>query len=262
MTDAAIEVDHVRHCFDAGRPGQEPTPVLDDVSLSVADGEFLGIVGPSGCGKSTLLNMIAGLITADEGRIFVKGRSVRGVDASMNLGYMFARDGLMPWRTTLDNVAFGLQLRGRRDWSARGRELMAMVGLAGFERHYRSELSQGMRQRAALARTLASDPEILLLDEPFGALDAQTKVLVEEEFMRIRDARGNTVVFVTHDLMEAITLADQVIVMSSRPARIKASVPVHISRPRSLTKTRFDPEAQKLYVQLWEALKPEALRTL
>lgn len=253
-----VEIKNVTHAFPASG-SISGVPVVDDVTLSVSKGEFVAIIGPSGCGKSTLLNMIAGLLFPDSGEIIVKGRPVRSVDPSMGLGYMFARDGLMPWRTTLENVALGPELRGDPNPYSRGRALMRLVGLEGFEHRFRSELSQGMRQRAALARTLATDPDILLLDEPFGALDAQTKLLVEEEFMRIVDERGTTVLFVTHDLMEAIILADRVVVMSARPTRIKSIVEVPLPRPRSLTTSRFSPEVEQLYQELWNQLRPEVI---
>lgn len=250
-----IVVDDVSHDYTS--PGTPAVPVVRNVSLSIHKGEFVALVGPSGCGKTTVMNMVAGLIAPNKGHVRVKGKDVNGVDPTLGIGYMFARDGLMPWRTTLQNVALGLQLRGDRDAEVQARKLLELVGLGGFEGRYRSELSQGMRQRAALARTLAPDPDILLLDEPFSALDAQTKVLVEEEFMRIRDARQSTTIFVTHDLMEAITLADRVVVMSARPARIRSVVDIPFPRPRSLTETRFEPGAEELFKELWELLLPE-----
>lgn len=259
MSNAIIEIRDVSHSFPGTERDGPAVPAVANISLKVQESEFVAIVGPSGCGKSTLLNMIAGLIQPEQGEVIVRGKRVLGVDPSLNLGYMFARDGLMPWRTTLRNVAYGLELRRQKDAVARGRQLLELVGLRGFENHFRSQLSQGMRQRAALARTLATDPDILLLDEPFGALDAQTKVLLEEEFVRIRAERGNTVVFVTHDLMEAITLADRVIVGTARPMKIKADVFVPIPHPRSPTETRFDPIAEELFVTLWDELRSEAV---
>jgi NitT/TauT family transport system ATP-binding protein len=175
---------------------------------------------------------------------------------------MFARSCLLPWRTLLANVAFGLELRGvpRAEREDKAQLLIRMVGLSGFEHSYHDQLSQGMRQRAALARTLASDPEILLMDEPFGALDAQTKLLLEEEFLRIWETRRNTVVFVTHDLFEAIAMADRVVIFSARPGRIKSIVPIDIPRPRSVTAGRFGPHFQDMYERLWEDLRHEVVR--
>lgn len=255
-----IEATHVSHAFPS-RDGNGPgVPVVDDVSIRIHEGEFIALIGPSGCGKSTFLNMIAGMITPDVGLVEVKGRPVTGIDPSLGLGYMFARDGLLPWRTTLENVAYGLDIRNRKDARERARELMALVGLEGFEDHYRHQLSQGMRQRASLARTLATEPDIILLDEPFGALDAQTKAVVQTEFLEILERRKTTVVLVTHDLTEAITLADRVVIMTARPASIKDDVVVPIPRPRSLTETRFDPTAVDMYKHLWAELEAEVKR--
>jgi len=258
--DPVISIENVTHSFVANKRGGDPVKVVDDVSLGIQEGELVAVIGPSGCGKSTLLNMIAGLITPDVGTVRVRGQIVDGIDKRRKIGYMFARDGLLPWRTTLRNVAFGLELTmGQKAAAARAKELLEEVGLSGFEDAYRSQLSQGMRQRAALARTLSIEPTVLLLDEPFGALDAQTKVLIEERFMAIRERLGITTVFVTHDLMEAILLADRIVVMSARPTRVKAVVPLNRSRARSATASRFDEETGELYERLWEELRPEAV---
>lgn len=252
-----IKIENVSQIFGANSRDGADMHVVDDVSLEIQRGEFVAIVGPSGCGKSTLLNMVAGLLKPTSGTVSVKGQEVAGVDPDSGVGFMFAHDALIPWRTTLDNVALGPELRGDPAAKKRAREVMKAVGLEDAEQKFRSQLSSGMRQRAALARTLVNDPDILLLDEPFGALDAQTKVLVAEEFLRLRDIRKSTVMFVTHDLMEAITLADRIIVMSARPTTIKRVVSVPIPRPRSLTETRFDPVAQELFSGLWSDLSPE-----
>jgi len=251
-----ISITHVSHAFDIdGRS----VPVLDDVTLDVAEGEFLAIVGPSGCGKSTLLNMVSGLFAPATGRIAVDGAPVAGINP--RIGYMFARDALLPWRTTLANVAFGLELQqqplDRRE--ARARDLLRVTGLGGFEGSYPSQLSQGMRQRVSLARTLATDPDVLLMDEPFGALDAQTKLVLEDEFLRIWERDRKTVIFVTHDLFEAIAMADRVAVFSARPGRIKSVVAIDIPRPRSLTGGRFGPHFQELYDRLWDELRYEVV---
>jgi ABC-type nitrate/sulfonate/bicarbonate transport system ATPase subunit len=190
----------------------------------------------------------------------VDGVPVTGL--SPRIGYMFARDALLPWRTTLANVEFGLELRAlpsseRRE---RARELLRVVGLEGFEASYPSQLSQGMRQRVSLARTLAIDPDILLMDEPFGALDAQTKLVLEDEFLRIWEEHRKTVVFVTHDLFEAIAMADRVVVFASRPGRIKSVVAIDLPRPRSVTSGRFGTHFQSLYDRLWEDLRYEVVR--
>ncbi len=232
-------------------------PVLVDVSLEVVQGEFLAIVGPSGCGKSTLLNIIAGLFPPTAGHVMVDGAPVQRINP--RIGYMFARDALLPWRTALANVAFGLELRSipKEQQQSRARELLHLVGLGGFEHTYRDQLSQGMRQRVALARTLATDPDILLMDEPFGALDAQTKLVVEEEFLRIWERDRKTVVFVTHDLVEAIAMADRVVVLSARPGHVKSLVGIDLPRPRSVLGGRFGARFQDLYERLWEDLRYE-----
>ena len=247
-----IVVESLSHAFDIdGRS----VPVLTDVSLEVAQGEFLAIVGPSGCGKSTLLNIVSGLFPPTTGRVTVDGAPVEGINP--RIGYMFARDALLPWRTSLANVAFGPELAGepadRRE--ARARDLLRLTGLAGFEGSYPSQLSQGMRQRVSLARTLARNPDILLMDEPFGALDAQTKLVLEEEFLRIWERDRKTVIFVTHDLFEAIAMADRVAVFSARPGRIKSLVALDLPRPRSVTAGRFGPRFQDLYDRLWDDLR-------
>jgi len=251
-----IVVESLSHAFDIdGRS----VPVLTDVSLEVAQGEFLAIVGPSGCGKSTLLNIVSGLFPPTTGRVTVDGAPVEGINP--RIGYMFARDALLPWRTSLANVAFGPELAGepadRRE--ARARDLLRLTGLAGFEGSYPSQLSQGMRQRVSLARTLARNPDILLMDEPFGALDAQTKLVLEEEFLRIWERDRKTVIFVTHDLFEAIAMADRVAVFSARPGRIKSLVALDLPRPRSVTAGRFGPRFQDLYDRLWDDLRYEVI---
>jgi len=257
MTSAKIAIANLSHRFTID--GRDVL-ALDDVSLNVAEGEFVAIVGPSGCGKSTLLNVVSGLFPPTSGRAVVDGAAVAGLNP--RIGYMFARDALLPWRTTLANVEFGLEVRGVAvaERQERARELLRMVGLEGFETSYPSQLSQGMRQRVAIARTLAVDPDILLMDEPFGALDAQTKLVLEDEFLRIWERRRSTVVFVTHDLFEAIAMADRVVVFAARPGRIKSVVAIDLPRPRSVTSGRFGPRFQELYDRLWEDLRYEVVR--
>lgn len=252
-----IGVEDVSHEFEIeGRR----LPVLTNVTLEVAEGEFLAIVGPSGCGKSTLLNIISGLFPPTSGRVMVDGAPVDGIRPQ--IGYMFARDALLPWRSAAGNVEFGLELRGvpRDVREAKARDLLHLVGLRGFEGSYPAQLSQGMRQRVSLARTLATDPHILLMDEPFGALDAQTKLVLEEEFLGIWERDRKTVVFVTHDLFEAIAMADRVAVFSVRPARVKAVVAIDLPRPRSVTVGRFGARFQELYARLWDELRYEVAR--
>ena len=232
---------------------------LEPISLEVRREEFVALVGPSGCGKSTVLNMMAGLIAPTDGRIVYDGTLLDGLNR--RVGYMTQKDTLLPWRTAADNIAAPLELACRRvERQERARkvgEMIDLVGLKGFERHYLSELSGGMRKRVALARMLIYDPETLLMDEPFGALDAQLKLVMQEELQRIVGAGRKTVVFVTHDLGEAIALADRVVVFSSRPGRIKMIRDVPLPRPRDVARIRFTREFSELYEVLWDELKDE-----
>lgn len=230
---------------------------LGPVDLSIRDGDFVALVGPSGCGKTTLMNMVAGLVRPTTGEVRLDGRAVTG--PTQSIGYMFARDALLPWRTARQNVEFSLETRlsSRSERRERAVAMLQKVGLDGFQNSYPTELSQGMRQRVAIARTLAPQPSVLLMDEPFAALDAQTKILLEEEFVRLWEAQRSTVLFVTHDLGEAIALADRVLLISARPGRIKIDMTIDIPRPRDLEALRFDPEYTKLYKELWSALRVE-----
>jgi NitT/TauT family transport system ATP-binding protein len=233
-------------------------PVLSDVTLSVGAGQFVALVGPSGCGKSTLLNLASGLVRPSAGTVLYHGDPVTTVNS--RVGYVTQRDNLVPWRTVLANLELPLELRGvaRPERIARARELVAQVGLGGFENHYPGELSGGMRKRVSLARAFIYGAKTLLMDEPFGALDAQLKLLIEAELMRLWRASRQTILYVTHDLHEAIVLADWVIVFSARPARIRAIQPIDIPRPRDLTETRFLPEFRQLHETLWDLLRPES----
>jgi NitT/TauT family transport system ATP-binding protein len=255
---AKIRIENVTHRFRDPRGDGEITAVTG-IDLDVADREFVSIVGPSGCGKTTLLSMIAGLVRPAIGGVELDGRPVRGLSPGV-IGYMFARDTLLPWRNVTANVELALELNhDGRIARGRARELVSLVGLERFSNHYPDQLSQGMRQRVALARTLASDPDVLLMDEPFGALDAQTRVLMQDEFMRIWEGSNKTVVFVTHDLVEALALSDRVILMSSRPGRIKAQYEVRLPRPRVVDELQSDPIFEQLHRELWKQLKEETL---
>ena len=212
---------------------REPVVAVQNVSLSVENGSIVTVVGPSGCGKSTILNAISGLLTPSSGHAEVDGRRVTGI--RHDVGYMFARDGMMPWRTALANVEFGLEIRGVANRREIARDWLRRVGLEKFEGHYRHELSQGMRQRAAVARTFAIDPDVLLMDEPFGALDSQTRLLLQELFLGVWERTRKTVLFVTHDLHEAIFLSDVVVVFTNRPGRVKSVIPIELPRPRHLS---------------------------
>jgi ABC-type nitrate/sulfonate/bicarbonate transport system ATPase subunit len=222
-----LQVENVRHVFDG-------TPVLAPISLEVDAGEFVSVVGPSGCGKSTLFNVISGLIPPTEGRVLIDGRDVTG--STGHVGYMLQKDLLLPWRTVTGNIVLGRSLIGRvaeRD-REEARALAGRYGLGDFVDHYPHALSGGMRQRVALMRTLAVHRDVMLLDEPFGALDSQTRLQMQQWLLGVWSDLGRTIVFITHDVDEAIILADRVVVMSARPGRIREIVPVGLERPRGV----------------------------
>jgi NitT/TauT family transport system ATP-binding protein len=235
---------------------------LTPITLDVRKQEFVALVGPSGCGKSTILNLVAGLLRPTEGSVRYGGAEVTA--ANTQVGYMTQKDTLLPWRNVQDNVGLALELAirhtSRREADAKVAAMIELVGLKGFERHYPGELSGGMRKRAALARTLIYEPETLLMDEPFGALDAQLRLLMMDELQRLTQSRRITVVFVTHDLGEAITLADRVVIMSARPGRIRKIRDIALPRPRDVFRLRFTPEFAALYEELWNELKDEVAR--
>lgn len=230
---------------------------LDGVDLTVAEGEFVTVVGPSGCGKSTLLNLIVGLLRANEGRIVFRGAPIEGI--CTRIGYVTQKDNLLPWRTLTENVEIALEIKGvaKEARRARAAELIERVGLGGFEDHYPHELSGGMRQRANIIRTLIYDPELILMDEPFGPLDAQTRIVLQDQLLKLWFASKKTIIFITHDLVEAIALADRVVLMSSRPGRIKSVEPIRIGRPRDVFKIHESPEFRIAYEKLWQELRPE-----
>ena len=249
-----IEVLGITKAFSAR--GHE-VEALTRVDLTVPDGAFVALVGPSGCGKSTLLNMIAGTIAPSAGSIRHDGKTI--VDVNTAVGYMTQQESLLPWRTAAENIALPLLLRGRSKEAiaARVDAMLAMVGLKGFAQHFPAELSGGMRKRVALAQVLAYDPSTLLMDEPFGALDAQLKLVMQAELSRIWEATRKSIVFVTHDLGEAIALADRVIVFSGRPGRIKRIRDIDLPRPRDALRIQLDPAFRALYLELWDELAPE-----
>jgi NitT/TauT family transport system ATP-binding protein len=228
---------------------------LEATTLTVAGGEFVTLVGPSGCGKSTLLNIISGLTPASEGSVRLDGRAIAGV--SRRVGYITQQDNLFPWRTLRDNVALPLELASvapgeRRD---RADHWLARVGLEGFGDAYPHELSGGMRQRGAIVRTLIYEPPVILMDEPFGPLDAQTRIVLQDMLMSIWEGARSTIVFVTHDLTEAVALADRVLLMSARPGRIVRADRVGIPRPRNIFQIHENPEFRRLYTEIWNDLR-------
>jgi len=233
-----------------------------DVSFSVRRGEFVAVLGPSGCGKSTVLNMIATLVKPSSGEILIDGRPVISGKATPNVGYVFQRDTLFPWRTVADNIGYGLQLAAVPDAELKARVAasVAQAGLKGFEHAYPSALSGGMRQRAALMRTLVVEPQILLMDEPFGALDTHTKIDMHQVLLRIWEREQQTVVFVTHDLGEALTLADRIILFSARPGQVKDTFDVDFARPRDAVKVRETPRYAELFQHIWHLLGEEFVK--
>ena len=232
---------------------------LKGIDLTVSEGEFVTVVGPSGCGKSTVLNVVVGLLEPSSGEKLYKGKPSRGVNK--NIGYVTQADNLFPWRTVIENVTFGLEMRGvgnKSEREDRACELLKRVGLTGFEKHYRHELSGGMRQRVNIVRTLAYEPEVILLDEPFGPLDAQTRLNLQDLLMQLREERPKTTfMFITHDLAEAITLGDRCAVMSARPGRIRDVIEVPLGHPRDVYTINTHPDFRRLFDEVWEHLSEE-----
>ncbi len=253
----AIELRTVTKRFVS--PAGSTFTALRDLDLAVAPGEFCAVVGPSGCGKSTMLALVSGLEPPSVGEIRVFGQTVRSV--GREVGYVFQRDAVFPWKNVADNVAVGPRFRGvaRRDADARAGRWIARVGLAGFERYYPHQLSGGMRKRLALAQTLINEPRILLMDEPFSALDVQTRALMENELLELWGATGASVVFVTHDLEEAIALSDRVVVLTAGPGTVKGEYRVDLPRPRNIAEIRFEPRFVEIYEEIWKDLRDEVL---
>ncbi len=252
-----LEISKVSKTYNVD--GDNPVHALDGVDLNVAEGEFVSVIGPSGCGKSTLFNIIGGLIADYEGEVLIDGKPVDG--AHKDVGVVFQEESTFPWRTTLDNVAFPLEVEGldkaNRDETAR--KFIKLVGLEGFENHYPAQLSGGMKQRTAVARTLAYEPRIMLLDEPFGALDEQTRMLLGDKMLEIWAALNQTMLLITHNITEAVQLSDRVVVMSFRPGVIKEIIPIELPRPRS-SEVISTPEFGTYVGKLWTLLREEASR--
>lgn len=243
---SAISIQHLWKAYPSSTPDEDTLLVLNDVGLEVAEGEFVCVLGPSGCGKSTLLRIAAGLESPSAGTVETAGRP----------SVVFQEHGVFPWLTVAENVGYPLKLRGvaRRKRAERVKELLALVGLSDFADYYPSQLSGGMRQRTSVARALADDGQVLLMDEPFGALDEQTRVKVQQELLRIWEHTGKAVLFITHSVDEALTLADRVVVMSHRPGRIIAEVNIPFGRPRDIIELRRDARYGEITYELWEHL--------
>jgi NitT/TauT family transport system ATP-binding protein len=252
----AIELSAATKRFTT--PGGGTYTALKDLTLDVAPGEFCAVVGPTGCGKSTTLTLISGLERPSSGTVKVHGADVVGIPP--NIGFMFQTDAVLPWKSVLDNVATGPRFRGVKKATANesARGWLRRVGLAGFEDRFPHQLSGGMRKRVALAQSLINEPRILLMDEPFGALDVQTRAIMSNELLQLWDLTRPSVVFVTHDLEEAIALADKVVVLTAGPGgTVKATFDIDLPRPRVVQEIRFEPRFVHLYQQIWEALRSE-----
>lgn len=251
----AIELRGVSKVFDT--PGGGRYQALRDLDLTVEAGEFCAVVGPTGCGKSTTLTLVAGLERPTTGQALVHGEPVGGIGT--DVGFVFQNDAVFPWKTVLDNVLAGPRFRGRPAAAARVDALdwLRRVGLTGFEDRYPHQLSGGMRKRVALAQSLINEPRILLMDEPFSALDVQTRAIMSDELLTLWDLTRPAVVFVTHDLEEAIALADKVVVLTAGPATVKEIFPIDLPRPRTVQEIRFDPAFVALYQDIWHALRDE-----
>jgi len=249
-----LRFEHIAVEFETGG---ERLPALRDVNLDLWPGEFVSIVGPSGCGKSTLLNVAVGLQQPSTGAVYFHGEARRGVNTQ--IGYVTQEDNLFPWRTALACTEFGMEVRGvpREERRERARQLLAAVGLEGFEHYYRHQLSGGMRQRVNIIRTLAYRPDVILMDEPFGPLDAQTRIQLQYQLLQLWEEERPAILFVTHDLTEAIALADRVVIMGRRPGQVRAVHRVGLTRPRDLYRIVTYPEFPVLYAELWDMLRTE-----
>jgi len=256
--DAILAVDNVSKRFDTP---EGPLVAVDRMSFTVSPGEFLAVIGPSGCGKSTLFNIIGGLLDGYDGRITVAGETVSGPHAA--IGMIFQEESTFPWRTVIENVAFPLEIAGmpKAERLDKAQRFVRLVGLDGFERRYPAELSGGMRQRVSMARTLASEPKILLMDEPFASLDEQTRLLLGDKVLQIQQQLKQTTLLITHNITEAVQLADRILVMTYRPGKLKRIVEIKLPRPR--TSEIVSSEAFGRYVaQIWSDLREEASRGL
>jgi NitT/TauT family transport system ATP-binding protein len=257
----ALWLDNISCTFISKEDRSQRYTAVADTTLAIAPGEFVSVVGPTGCGKSTLLNVGAGLLEPSSGSVRVFGEELKGVNR--RAGYMFQAEALMPWRSALQNVIAGLQFRGMEEGAARqlGEEWLARVGLQGFGDRYPHQLSGGMRKRVALAQTLILDPDIILMDEPFSALDIQTRQLMENEVLDLWSAKKKAVLFITHDLDEAIAMSDRVVVLSAGPAtRPIGEFIIDLPRPRDVAEVRAHPRFVELHSQIWGVLRDEVLK--
>jgi NitT/TauT family transport system ATP-binding protein len=256
----AVEIKNAARWFATSSGGEYRA--LEAIDLQIAAGKFVSIVGPSGCGKSTLLNMIAGLTEPSAGTIQIFGKPLSGINTEA--AYMFQQDALLPWKTVVDNIALGLELRGveKGQSDRHATEWIERVGLKGFGSSYPHQLSGGMRKRVAMAQVFITDRKLLLMDEPFSALDVHTRYRMEEEALQLWSGSQRTVVFVTHDLEEAIALSDEVIILSAGPgSRIIGRYPIELPRPRNLIDMKTEPRFHEIYSQIWSTLRGEVLKS-
>ncbi|TMG81438.1 MAG: ABC transporter ATP-binding protein [Betaproteobacteria bacterium] len=261
MSTPALLLEHITCAFASRERDGERYTAVKDTTVTVAAGEFVSVVGPTGCGKSTLLNVAAGLLQPSSGNVVVLGEALSGINR--RAGYMFQAESLMPWRSALDNVVAGLQFSGVDPTEAerRARDWLDRVGLTGFETRYPHELSGGMRKRVALAQMLILDPQLLLMDEPFSSLDVQTRQLMENELLELWSANRKSVLFITHDLEEAIALSDRVVVLSAGPATHPiGEFAIDLPRPRDVNEIRLTPRFVELHTKIWHAMKDEVLK--
>jgi sulfonate transport system ATP-binding protein len=258
---SALALENIDCTFSSRDDPSQRYTALHDASLRVGQGEFVAVVGPTGCGKSTLLNVAAGLLQPSAGSVRVFGEPLAGINT--RAGYMFQAEALMPWRNTIENIVAGLEFRGvaREEAVARGRDWLKRVGLTGFEKRFPHQLSGGMRKRVALAQMLILNPQILLMDEPFSALDIQTRQLMENELLELWGSDRKSVVFITHDLEEAISLSDRVVVLSAGPeSHSIGDYSIDLPRPRDVAEIRLAPRFIEIHTKIWHAMKEEVLK--
>jgi NitT/TauT family transport system ATP-binding protein len=258
---AVLEVRNLGKVYAANEVDIPSVEALKNINLTINKGEFISIIGPSGCGKSTLFGVIGGLNDRTSGEVLIGGEKVKGPHPS--IGMVFQEESVFPWLTSLENVEFGLKMRGvnKKERQAKAKGMIELVGLSEFENHYPGELSGGMRQRVAIARTLVMDPEIILMDEPFGALDEQTRVILGEELLRVCERIRATILFITHSISESVMLSDRIYVMSCRPGTFKKIIDVDISRPRS-SSTISTKRFVEITDEIWKELKEETAKAM